>query len=577
MSYIESSRDLPRNAFAPADAPMLSDVIARLDHAGHLTRRQRADLRSAVRTVGRILDRPLSELPAHPEFLRKRLEAVVPAAVGLTAARWTNVRSLLRKALDATGFAVMPGRYLAPLTPAWATLHDRLPTRTLSIGLSRFLHFCSASGIEPGTVSPETFQTFREALEHESLLSDPRTVHREACRCWNMAAEHVAEWPRCMVDVPIYKMRYILDWADFPASFRSDVEAMLDAARRTDPLVETTLPRINAITAKDRLQQLRRLASAAVLNGIVPERLRGIADLVQVDVAKAALRFYLERSNNKLTSRIHDSSWLIWMLARHWVGVDEGHLHELRQLIRRLDPGRRGMTDKNRSTLRQFNDADRIKALLALPDRCYAHLPPGQTPGLRQAVELQVALAVALLTAAPVRIRNLASIHLQRNIVRTGKKTHLYFPGEEVKNGLEMEFPLPLHVSDLLDRYVHDVRPAAVRAPNDWLFPGEQTGHKKPSLLSSQIADLVEGHIGVRMTAHQFRHLAGYIFLREHPGGHEVVRRLLGHRSITTTLEFYAGMEVTEAVRHYDQTILTLREAPGRVAHSPRSKRRARV
>ena len=300
MSYIESSRDLPRNAFASADAPMLSDVIARLDHAGHLTRRQRADLRSAVRTVGRILDRPLSELPAHPEFLRKRLEAVVPAAVGLTAARWTNVRSLLRKALDATGFAVMPGRYLAPLTPAWATLHDRLPTRTLSIGLSRFLHFCSASGIEPGTVSPETFQTFREALEHESLLSDPRTVHREACRCWNMAAEHVAEWPRCMVDVPIYKMRYILDWADFPASFRSDVEAMLDAARRTDPLVETTLPRINAITAKDRLQQLRRLASAAVLNGIVPERLRGIADLVQVDVAKAALRFYLERSNNSL-------------------------------------------------------------------------------------------------------------------------------------------------------------------------------------------------------------------------------------------------------------------------------------
>jgi hypothetical protein len=192
-------------------------------------------LRSAVRTVGRILDRPLSELPAHPESLRKRLEAVVPAAVGLTAARWTNVRSLLRKALDATGFAVMPGRYLAPLTPAWATLHDRLPTRTLRIGLSRFLHFCSASGIEPGAVSPETFQTFREALEHESLLSDPRTVHREACRCWNMAAEHVAEWPRCMVDVPIYKMRYILDWADLRIPTKAATDSDGKAATDSDP------------------------------------------------------------------------------------------------------------------------------------------------------------------------------------------------------------------------------------------------------------------------------------------------------------------------------------------------------
>ena len=121
------------------------------------------------------------------------------------------------------------------------------------------------------------------------------------------------------------------------------------------------------------------------------------------------------------------------------------------------------MTEKNRATLRQFDDVDRIKALLDLPDRLYARLPCGQGPGLRQAVELQIALAVALLIAAPVRVRNLASIHLQRNIVRTGNATHLYFAGEEVKNGVELEFPLPDHVSALMECYVHEIRPTIAR------------------------------------------------------------------------------------------------------------------
>jgi hypothetical protein len=317
MSYIETSRDVPRNGFVSVEAPSLADVLDQLQDAADLTDRQRADLRSAVRTVGRVLDRPLSELPAHPEFLRKRLEAVVPAAVGLTAARWTNVRSLLRKALDVSGLSVLPGRYLAPLTPAWSTMHAHLPTRTFRIGLSRFLHFCSASGIEPHAVTPETFARFLDALERESLLADPRTVHRETCRCWNMAADEVEGWPVCRVEVPDYRDHYIMDWSRFPSSLRIDVEAMLASAQRSDPLVETTMPRINAVSARSRSSALRRHASAAVLNGISPDRLRTIEDLVDIEVAKAALRYLLTRSDNRPTSRVHDAAKLLWTLARH--------------------------------------------------------------------------------------------------------------------------------------------------------------------------------------------------------------------------------------------------------------------
>ena len=41
----------------------------------------------------------------------------------------------------------------------------------------------------------------------------------------------------------------------------------------------------------------------------------------------------------------------------------------------------------------------------------------------------------------------------------------------------------------------------------------------------------------MRISPHQFRHLAGYLYLRQHPNGHEVVRALLGHHSIATTTQ----------------------------------------
>jgi integrase len=80
----------------------------------------------------------------------------------------------------------------------------------------------------------------------------------------------------------------------------------------------------------------------------------------------------------------------------------------------------------------------------------------------------------------------------------------------------------------------------------------------------------------VRLTAHQFRHLAGFLYLRRNPGGHEVVRRLLGHKSIDTTTRFYAGMEVSEAIRHYDKHIESRRGELAEAKSDTKSKRSRR-
>ena len=89
--------------------------------------------------------------------------------------------------------------------------------------------------------------------------------------------------------------------------------------------------------------------------------------------------------------------------------------------------------------------------------------------------------------------------------------------------------------------------------------PGRPDRPKHPHSLRQQIAQATEAALGLRLTPHQFRHACGLLYLMANPGGHEVVRHLLGHRSIATTLRFYAGMEVAAALRHYDAVVLERR------------------
>jgi site-specific recombinase XerD len=55
--------------------------------------------------------------------------------------------------------------------------------------------------------------------------------------------------------------------------------------------------------------------------------------------------------------------------------------------------------------------------------------------------------------------------------------------------------------------------------------------------------------------SHQFRHAAAAVFLRHRPGEYESVRRLLGHRSIKTTTNFYCGLETMRATRTYGEIV----------------------
>jgi len=170
---------------------------------------------------------------------------------------------------------------------------------------------------------------------------------------------------------------------------------------------------------------------------------------------------------------------------------------------------------------------------------------------IKAAVTAQIAIAIAILVVAPVRLGNLISIRLDENLIKPGGLDSPYwlvFPDYDVKNRVRLEFPLDPELTALIDEYVHMFRPSLLRGSNDlWLFPGETGGCKDAKTFSGQITERIIKTTGLRMTVHQFRHAAAAILLKHRPGEYELVRRILGHRNIQTTISYYCGLETTQA------------------------------
>ena len=75
--------------------PTLAEVLVAVATAPGLTKVERQDMASALRTAARALDRQLEQIPADPQLLARRLAEVSPVARGISKGRWANVRSLI--------------------------------------------------------------------------------------------------------------------------------------------------------------------------------------------------------------------------------------------------------------------------------------------------------------------------------------------------------------------------------------------------------------------------------------------------------------------------------------------------
>jgi len=221
-----------------------------------------------------------------------------------------------------------------------------------------------------------------------------------------------------------------------------------------------------------------------------------------------------------------------------------------------------------------FDDPEVAQDFLCLPDTIRQHVERDKRAPAQKAVDAQLAAAIALLQAIPIRIANLAAIDLNRHMRPQRRDVHLVISEAETKNRQPIDFNIPPYALDIVRWYIRDYRPFLMSKPTDALFPGRGGQPKSAHTLGVQIKKIVFKFTGLAFNVHLFRHFAGKVFLDQQPGSYEIVRQVLGHKRIDTTTSFYSGAEVQRASTVFNQLVDDLR---GRHSPSPAQRQRRRT
>jgi integrase len=304
-----------------------------------------------------------------------------------------------------------------------------------------------------------------------------------------------------------------------------------------------------------------RAANMAVQAGVPPESLTSLAAMLRPAVANIIIDAYWQKDADVPTSYTINLAVRFEAIARQMGRLSADELKDLADLRYAMEQHREdGMTEKNLAVVRAVLTPGVWARVVKLPEQLMerARIMQKAAP-VRAALLAQIAVAVAILLVAPVRLGNLAAIRLDVNLIKPGGPDSNYwlrFSKFDVKNKQALQFIFNGRLTQLIDEYVSDFRPALMKGKNhDWLFPGRSTDHKEKIGFSTQIVDQVEKATGIRVTVHQYRHAAAAMFLKHRPGEYELVRQLLGHKSVETTKRFYLDLETTMASEIYTQIV----------------------
>ena len=552
-----------REASASLAAITMAELIEAVRGDAELPATRRRDLCSAIKRFCELLAIDPATTPASPRRVRERLKAFHWRKAGISRKTFQNIRAGVEHALERYARDEVP-LYGKGLADDWIELRSHVAGE-LRYRLSRLMGYCSALDIRAAAVDDQVIEGFGNWLAEATLVERPEALHRATIVAWNKAARTISGWPRTLLTVASNANSYSLTWNEIPAPLRKDGEAWLDRLAHIDPLDETgPIRAVRPATIDAYRYKLRQIVSALACRGRDIGTLTSLAELVEVDTAKDALRFFLERNDGKTSSQIYIIVSLLCAIAEHWVEVDGEHLARLKRLKAQLAYRSTGLTPTNRRRLRQFADPKNLKAFLGLPHQIYERVRKKNAITLADARDMQVALAIEILLMAPVRRRNLVGLDLDHHFLFEGRglQTTVYidFPAETVKNKVDLTFPIPKETARLLDFYIKRCLPVLQTNPGTWLFPGEVPGrHKSFDQFSRQFSKTIRRHTGLEMNLHLMRHLGAKLYLDENPGAYEVMRRVLGHKRMSTTVNNYTGLETEAAIRHFDAVILGIR------------------
>lgn len=183
-----------------------------------------------------------------------------------------------------------------------------------------------------------------------------------------------------------------------------------------------------------------------------------------------------------------------------------------------------------------------------------------RTP-LQRGLAHEDAIAIAILPVCPLRIQNLSSIHLERNLQRPGdRRAFLVFEDGETKTTRPIQFELPADILRSIDRHFKGRSPRMCPPGTPWLFPlRDGKGPVDPGQLSQRLAKRIRKETGLEVNAHLFRHFDIMLWLDACPGTYEAARHLLGDSTLSHTINMYSGLESTSAIKAFSEVVTAKR------------------
>tara|TARA_R110000868_G_scaffold330273_1_gene591214 strand:- start:2697 stop:4322 length:1626 start_codon:yes stop_codon:yes gene_type:complete len=536
----------------------LQDVLLALTSAAPQTPSIR-NMISSARKFCEVAGRQPFNMRLHSPELRAAFQTVNWGAFRFTRQRWANIRSDVKRAIRFAGLNDTVKQSKIPLSDKWEEIISPIKHPTQKSMLCRLGRFCSGLQISPDDVDDDTLNLFFQDLADIQCSKSPERITRDTIRCWN---KHIATGDGARLLSSLSKRDcYSLPWDAFPISFFEDARSLHDRSLMATFLDED-IRQVRPATAEQRERQIRRLASAEVRGGVPISEIVDLRALVHPARLQKGMEFLLSRNDGKPNQQVYDFLILAQTIAKHWAKIDEVQIAEITKWAKKTKPNKSGMTARNRERMEPLKDPVVRERLYDLPKQLAAKALVGP-PTYAKAMLLQSAVAIGILLNAPIRLQNLRTLewdtHFAQRHTNDGKTLFLVLPAHEVKNDSDIELPLPKWLEPVFDRYINDYRPLIAKGSgSSFLIPGPTAKPKSDSGTRSHLMRTIKRELGLTINPHLFRHIAAFTFLTAYPGHYETVRKLLGHKNIQTTLNFYTGIEDEAAIAMFGAMVETI-------------------
>ena len=149
------------------------------------------------------------------------------------------------------------------------------------------------------------------------------------------------------------------------------------------------------------------------------DEIASLANLVRPESFKKVLRYYHNQANGEPNAFVIGVAKTLIQVAQYPTGATSKEVGELRRIAGNLPAVPFDLTEKNKALLRQLSSTAFAPNSIFSPSGSWGKLQRISSMGRVRFVEAQVAIAIDILLASPLRPQNLSSLSLASALQRT--------------------------------------------------------------------------------------------------------------------------------------------------------------